>query len=149
MKHILFSFSFLLVFTFCKAQTLQQQPPLAMVLLEMAAHNRYESSFVGFAALKSKQYERYEQLMTLANREQLLDLAEHHNNGVVRLYAYQALHQKKMAIPEALASLFRKDNTKVNIMMGCVIDSKPISTLAPHQIKSNNLKLPKEVRLNK
>ena len=45
---------------------------LPMVVNGMAAHNVYESETIGIANAKSKQFERYQQLISIATKEQLL-----------------------------------------------------------------------------
>ncbi len=78
---------------FSYAQHIQLQS-LDLIVLHMADHNIYESAIIGFAGQKSNQHKRFEQMTTLASEEQLLDLAAHHNNAVVRLYAFRALKQR-------------------------------------------------------
>ena len=149
MKNLVLSLSLVCAFSlFSQAQDLQLRPPLAMVLLEMAAHDRFESSTVGFAALKSKQYQRFEQLTAIATQEQLLDLAANHTNGVVRLYAFQALQQQKASIPESLLTQFKNDATKIKVFIGCVMDSKPINTIVQLKINNSQLLKPSQVRMN-
>lgn len=139
LKPLLFCVSILLAAsTLCLGQD-KQQPPLALILMEMAAHDRYEFGSIGFAAQKSKQYERFEQLTAIATPEQLLDLAANHKSGVVRLYAYQALHRRKVKIPEPLTIQFKNDTTAIRIFMGCIMDTKPINTLVQGSIIRNNL----------
>jgi len=114
--------------SFCLGQD-TASPSLALLLMEMAAHDRYESGRIGFAATKSKQYERFEQLAAVATPEQLLDLAANHKSGVVRLYALQAMQKQKIHIPESLQAQFKNDTTRVKIFIGCVMNTKPISAL--------------------
>lgn len=102
---------------------------VVFVVNEMAAHNIYESSTVGFSLQKSKQYERFQQLASVATDEQLFDLASNHENGVVRLYAYQALKQRNAAISKQLIEKFKNDKTKVNIFIGCIRDVKSINSI--------------------
>ncbi len=102
---------------------------LPMVVFEMAAHNVYESETIGIANAKSKQFARYQQLVTKASEEQLLELTAH-SNAVVRLYAYQALRAKGGPIPKSLQQKFEADTTSVQSMQGCVINKYPVSKLA-------------------
>ena len=115
--------------SFCQAQNIQFNS-VGLVVFEMAQHNIYESSTIGYASLKSKQYGRFRQLITMATPEQLFDLAANHHNAVVRLYSFQALKHKKINIPVALAEQFKNDNTMINIYRGCVSEVKSISNIA-------------------
>jgi hypothetical protein len=103
---------------------------VVFVVNEMAAHNIYESSTIGFALQKSKQYERFQQMNNIATDDQLIELASNHENGVVRLYAYQALKQRNIVIPKHLTEKFKNDQTRVNIFIGCIRDVKSINSIA-------------------
>lgn len=72
----------------------------------------------------------FEQLLSLSTEQQLNDLAAHHKNGVVRLYAFQALKRKKSNISEALVQQFQNDNTKIKTLNGCQGDEKTINFLS-------------------
>ena len=103
---------------------------LPVLVFEMAAHNTYESQTIGIANVKSKQFARYQQLVSKASEEQLLDLAANHTNAVVRLYAYQALREKGTAISKDLQEKFKADTTSVQSIKGCAINKYPVSQLA-------------------
>lgn len=110
---------------------------LPVVVFEMAAHNVYESETIGIANAKSKQFARYQQLVAKASEEQLLQLTSH-SNAVVRLYAYQALRQKGVNIPESLVQKFKADTTSVQSMQGCVINKYPVSKLAAASLSAKS-----------
>lgn len=101
-----------------------------MITFEMAEHNIFETEEIGFAASKSKQFQNYLQLQEKATDEQLLDLAAHHYNAVVRLYSLQAINTRKINIPNELAEKFKKDKTSVTIQQGCIRSIKSFSYLA-------------------
>ncbi len=115
--------------SFCQAQNPSFRP-VEMIVFEMAEYNKYESQYVGFAATKSKQYNRFEELLATATSEQLLSLAADHQNAVVRVYAFKALRQRKAAISPALSEKFKADQSKVTMVMGCVHGTKTVSSLA-------------------
>ena len=115
--------------SFCQAQNVQFNS-VGLVVFEMAQHNIYESNTIGFASLKSKQYGRFQQLISMATPEQLFDLAANHHNAVVRLYSFQALKHKKINIPDALAEQFKNDKTMINLLRGCVSEIKSVSNIA-------------------
>lgn len=119
----------LLFATFANAQNLQLAA-LPMVVSEMEAHNIYESETIGIANAKSKQFARYQQMISIATKEQLLDLATDYTNAVVRLYAYQALRERAIDIPKELQQKFNNDRTTVQSIEGCVANKYPLSKLA-------------------
>ncbi len=130
LKRIWLSVSLLFVsLSFCQGQNIQFNT-VGLVVFEMAQHNIYESHTIGYASLKSKQYERFQQLLTMATTEQLLDLANNHHNGVVRLYCFQALKHKKISIPDVLSEQFKNDKSQVNVYRGCVRELKTVSNMA-------------------
>lgn len=112
---------------------------LPMVVNGLAAHNIYESETVGIANARSQQFVRYQQLVSIATEEQLLSLAGEHSNAVVRLYAYQALQERNIAIPKSLQQKFKTDQTIVQTLEGCIADKHPLYKLAakPLSAKSN------------
>jgi len=115
----------------------QSNDSLTTVIKAIANSNIYEVSYtVGYAGSISKQYQRFEQLLSLATEEQLLDLAAHNKNAVVRLYAFQALKRKKIKIPDNLIRQFQHDNTIVQMLKGCVGDKKSVNALVQQDIKS-------------
>ena len=103
---------------------------LPMVVNGMAAHNVYESQTIGIANAKSKQFARYQQLVSIATESQLLDLAMDHANAVVRLYAFQALRERSIAIPKSLQQKFKEDETIVEVLEGCIANKFPLNKLA-------------------
>ena len=111
---------------------------LPMVVNGMAAHNVYESETIGIANARSKQFERYQQLISIATKEQLLDLANEHGNAVVRLYAFQALRERNIAIPKSLQQKFKDDETIVPVLEGCVANKFPLNKLAASQLSAKN-----------
>ena len=93
---------------------------LILIISEIENSNIYEMSYtVGYAGTISKQYLRFKQLLQLATGKQLSELAVNHNNAVVRLYAYQALKQKSVPIPENIVVYFTNDHTFVKTLWGC------------------------------
>jgi hypothetical protein len=101
-----------------------------IIVFDMAEYNIYETEKIGFAAAKSKQYQNYIQLQEKATDEQLLDLAANHDNAVVRLYSLQALHHRKITIPELLAEKFKNDTTSVTVQQGCIRSIRNLNYLA-------------------
>lgn len=112
----------------------QSDDHLKTVIQEMAVHDLYETSrTVGFAGTVSKQYQRFQQLMTLPT-EHLTELARH-RNAVVRLYAFQALKKKNADIPSILFDRLMNDRTLITTLNGCISDKKMVSELARQDLK--------------
>ncbi len=103
---------------------------------EMAKYNIYETTnTVGYANVVSKQYQRFELLINLATEEQLIKLATHNKNAIVRLYALQALKRKNMNISSVMKQQFQNDNTLVETLEGCLGDKKSVHILAMQELK--------------
>jgi hypothetical protein len=114
----------------------QVDNPLKTAIQEMADHDLYETSrTVGFAGTVSKQYQRFQQLLSLATERQLVELAAEHKNAVVRLYAFQALKKRKAVIPGGLFEQFMNDRTRVTTLNGCVGDKKTVGDLATQDLR--------------
>lgn len=115
----------------------QNSDSLKNVVNAMAHSNIYEVSYnVGYTGIISQQFLRFKQLLSLATDEQLLDIAANNKNAVVRLYAYQALKQKKIEIPTTLIQQFKDDKTIVKMLNGCILDKKSLNTLYQQNLTS-------------
>lgn len=64
------------------------------IIEKIAHYNVYEARYIGEAAIISQQYLNYEELKSSASREELNMLLSH-KNSVVRLYAAQALSERR------------------------------------------------------
>jgi hypothetical protein len=100
-----------------------------IIVREIAKCNRYESQFVGFSGSPSAQFKRFEKLKIIAEVQELLKLANEHGNAVVRLYAYDALIEKKEKIPPELKSKLSKDKTVVSTLNGCIGGEKNVGEI--------------------
>jgi hypothetical protein len=133
-KHFLIA-----LFTAITVSTFGQQhkaDSLTALVNEMARSNVYETSYtVGYAGTVSKQYERFQQLVAFATEQQLLSLAQKHQNAVVRLYSLQALKRRKVAISPQLNRQFINDKTIVKMLNGCVGDEKPLNVLFEQELE--------------
>ena len=107
----------------------------AILVQKMAAHNIYElSSSVGFTGKLSTQYQLFERLAVIATNERLLDYATHHLNPVARLYCYQVLRKRNVAIPTALVQQMKKDKSIIMTMLGCMADKTTLGSLADRDV---------------
>jgi hypothetical protein len=114
----------------------QKSNLLTSTVKEIARYNIYETTnTVGYANVVSKQYQRFELLISLATEEQLIKLATHNKSAIVRLYALQALRRKNITIPDIMKQQFQKDNTIVDILEGCLGDKKSVNMLAMQELK--------------
>lgn len=105
------------------------------VVQQIAAHNCYESSHIGVVGAKSKQYTRFEQLVSIASEPELTELATLDTNAVVRLYALQALHYKRITVAKDLQKRFAEDQTKVRTHSGCIGNTLSVQSLAAGILK--------------
>lgn len=116
----------------------QKSNSVAPVVNAIAKSNVYEVSYtVGYAGTISKQYERLVKLSSLATEQELLAIAAQNKNAVVRLYALQALKQKKIRIPQELLRQFQNDHTMVKMLKGCIGDQKRVNVLFQQDLKSS------------
>ncbi|GEO07761.1 hypothetical protein [Segetibacter aerophilus] len=122
---------------------------IKIVVGEMARNDVYERSYsIGYFGSYSKQLELFEKLKSIATEEQLLKLAEESKSAIVRLYAFQALKEKKTKIPESIARKFTNDNTEVTVLWGCFGDKKTVKALAFKTIiKQQNELLPSQASI--
>ena len=113
----------------------QIENTLTKTVNEIIKCNIYETTnTVGYAGVVSKQYQRFEKLISLANQEQLTDLAIHNPNAIVRLYALQALKRKKIHISDGMIQQFQNDNTVVETLEGCLGDKKSVNMLSIQEL---------------
>lgn len=129
LKLLLLSFLLLTIVTIAIGQEVRFNV-LHTVVDEIASANVYETSYtVGYAGSLSNQYARYKQLLSLANDQQLIDLATNHKNAVVRLYSLKALRHKKTLIPLNLLQKFQNDIEKVIQISGCLGGEVTVNSL--------------------
>ncbi|HEV8081075.1 MAG TPA: hypothetical protein VGP43_10195 [Chitinophagaceae bacterium] len=113
---------FIILFSLCLFGTVYPSPPYDLVkeiAAEIAKHNIYESELVGFAGTPSTQTMRLNQLIMIANDNQLFLLTKH-TNAVVRLYALRAIVNRKLIVSEELKDQFNKDKSVVVTLTGCM-----------------------------
>lgn len=113
-------FSFFLSITTSSFGQNQHYDSLTTIVNEIDSSNVYEMSYtVGFAGTISKQYSRFKKLLQWASNNELSELAIHHRNAVVRLYALQALRRNKVSIAEDIIEQFKNDPAQVTTLYGC------------------------------
>lgn len=109
----------------------------------IAARNVYESERVGFAGSPSGQYKKMKELKKKATVSELIFLARSHKNGVVKIYAWQALQSnphvtnKDKKTIEGLHNQLMHDTTRVSTLMGCVGGKASVATLLPKTIAAD------------
>ena len=106
-----------------------QDNDISVIVFKIANINRFDSRHTGFAGTKSDQYANFEQLKEKADSSQLTELIKTHNNGVVRLYAAQALKEKTGNLPTELAAILKEDDTRISAMSGCIVLTQTVSTI--------------------
>lgn len=129
--------SFLIFSIFLSTVVRGQNSSLAGIVKEIAASNKYESAYVGFAGSPSEQYSRMKQLSKLADDKELLQLIRH-TNAAVRIYSYLALQMK---YPEKAKTVYKKitsDSSTVFTLIGCVGGSNTVGSII-RQFKTNTI----------
>ncbi len=117
MKNFIIVTLFLVIYSGAKSSPFYDL--VKTITTDIANHNVYESATVGFAAVPSTQHMRLNQLLMIANDNQLIALTKH-NNAVVRLYALRAIVTRKLPVADELRDQFFMDNTLVSTLQGCI-----------------------------
>jgi hypothetical protein len=114
-----------------------------MIVDEMAVNGVYKRSYtIGYTGSYCKQLELYTKLLSVAAEDQLIELAKNNKSAVVRLYAFQALKEKKAKIADKVVYQFEEDNAQVITLSGCFGDKKQVKSLAFKPIIQPNELLP-------
>lgn len=96
------------------------RPEIAAVRDEVAKKNILEGSKTGYAGIEGEQWKRYIKLSSMAHTKELKLLTDD-PNPVVRVYAFQALVERKE--PEVYSILLDHltDNEEVTTFYGCIV----------------------------
>lgn len=103
---------------------LPQKPAIGLVD-QIAMCNRVDGPFVGIGAVKSEQYKRYE-LLSKYSEEKLIELTKH-KSPAVKVYAFNALFQKKSSKIISIFAAHITDTTEFEELAGCIGMSKPVN----------------------
>ena len=95
------------------------------IVKKIAEKNVINSSMVGVAALKTAQYERFEQLVKIATTEELLEIMNH-ENPTVRGYTFWALAKRRYENLEEVYMAHAKDKEVVATSQGCLTFEQPL-----------------------
>jgi len=109
----------------------------------IAKYNSVDGKAVGYAGVRSEQWNRYEKLEQDATDAELITLTDN-TNSVVRCYAFQALVNRKS--PNALPVLAKhlKDTASVDTCFGCIIGSEKVSDYFLSVVAPSYADLPKD-----
>ncbi|MGV3611482.1 MAG: hypothetical protein ACO1N0_11060 [Fluviicola sp.] len=101
------------------------RPKIARIVKGIAKDNVLKSEGVGYAGVRTKQWDRFVALEGKATDEELISLTDHENE-VVRCYSFHALVGRNTAdlLPIVLKHL--SDTMKVNIFYGCIKSRKMV-----------------------
>ncbi|MEO6850354.1 MAG: hypothetical protein ABI203_06335, partial [Mucilaginibacter sp.] len=97
-----------------KIRHVKIRPVINIIVDSIAQYNQLNSSGVGYAGIRTVQWDRYEKLSKTATLPELRELTNH-KNSVVRCYAFDALTD-------------RKDTAAFNILLGHLQDTAMVST---------------------
>ena len=96
-----------------------------LIVKKIEKENIVMGSAVGYAGIKPKQYDNFEELKKQASKEELLMLINH-ANGVVRCYSFWALALNKNADLFAIVKDHINDDTPVETQFGCSKSTKKV-----------------------
>ncbi len=113
----------------CAASSSPTYDLVTDIAADIAKHNIYESATVGFAATPSTQNMRLNQLIMIANDNQLFSLTKH-NNAVVRLYALRAIIARKLILSTELKDQFNNDRSIVATLQGCMGNKSSVAVIS-------------------
>ncbi|HTI61050.1 hypothetical protein [Mucilaginibacter sp.] len=121
------------------------RPAIQTIVDSIAKYNQLTSSGVGFAGVRTGQWNRYEKLNKVASLAELRELT-HHKNSVVRCYAYDALTARKDTYAFTLLLSHLHDTAKVSTFFGCIISEEMagdyfLNAVTPHNSTDVGYKL--------
>jgi hypothetical protein len=87
--------------------------------------NQLMSSAVGYGGVRPKQWDNFEKLKKIANKEELIELTNH-PNGVVRSYSFWALSHKKNVDLFSIVKEHINDDEEISTMFGCIISNNKV-----------------------
>jgi hypothetical protein len=99
------------------------RPAIKIIVDSITRYNQFTSSGVGYAGVRTPQWDRYEKLSTTATLPELRALTRH-ENAVVRCYAFLALSAKKDTAAFNILLTHLHDTARLSTFMGCIISKK-------------------------
>ena len=131
--------------SFYKKELVKIRPVIQIIVDSMAKYNQLTSSGVGYAGIRTAQWERYENLSKTATLPELRALT-HHKNAVVRCYAYDALTARRDTASFTILLAHLRDTAKVSTIFGCIISEETagdyfLNTLTPYDSTDTGYKL--------
>lgn len=89
------------------------------LIAEIRKLNICEDEFVGIGNDASFQYKRFRQLQNISSNEKLNEILKTESNGVLKVYAYIALRNKKSKIDDEVLNVLVRDTSVVTYQSGC------------------------------
>jgi hypothetical protein len=131
-----------------KSQKLVQvkiRPSIQVLVDSIEKYNQLTSSGVGYAGVKTVQWERYEKLSKAASLPELRQLT-HHKNTVVRCYSFNALAARKDSAIFNILLDHLHDTARVSTFIGCIISKRKvgdyfINSVTPYDSSDTDYKL--------
>ncbi|MFK8163732.1 MAG: hypothetical protein AB8H12_14900 [Lewinella sp.] len=134
MKHLLPLLLLIMLFTSCSKETQLQN---AIDYIGQA--DAFMGPAVGIIGTKPDVYKSYEQVLKLANHDQLFELIND-DRAAVRIYGFQGMVETNH--PETFLA-FKElvtDSSSITTMRGCIMSSGRINVLATNLLTSNGLR---------
>jgi hypothetical protein len=141
----------MLVFVGChqidshKTESVKIRPTIQILVDSIAKYNQLTGSGVGYAGVRTVQWDRYEKLSKAATLPELRKLTDH-KNPVVRCYAFDALTARKDTNAFNILLTHLHDTAKVSTFFGCIISEEMagdyfLDTVTPHDSTDTGYKL--------
>lgn len=101
-------------------------PKINELVNSISEKNILQSKFVGRSTEPSSQYKAFEELMSISDEKQLIQLTDH-ENGVVRSYAFWALARLKSQTVSDILKKHIKDEEKIKTIFGDIMNEVSVS----------------------
>jgi len=95
------------------------RPEIDQIVNGMAKENVLHAAAVGYAGVRTEQYERFIALKEKATREELITLTDH-TNETVRCYSFRALAARKDSSVFSILIKHLSDTGRVETFSGCI-----------------------------
>jgi len=127
------------VFLFTSLQTRAKQTVLndstQLVVQQIAANNKFESEYVGFAGSPSQQFALMKTLENVASDHELL-LLTRNRSAAVRIYAFIALCRKNSALAGKAYQVLSKDGATITTLSGCIGGQGHVASIVKQYYKT-------------
>lgn len=104
---------------------IELSPKIERIVKKIEKENMYKSSAVGYAGVRTEQWDRYEKIKSDAAEQELIILTDH-KNSAVRSYAFQALAERKSDSTFEILLNHLTDTAQLQTFQGCIVSSQTV-----------------------